>query len=239
MSFNGRGYFAELFLKGRWYTLYQEGKQRSQAFDERLLSVLKGRTILPLVPNVIYWHWREKPLQFPDCLTPEFRERMRQISPITTHRLRELVGVRRNQLALLNNGHITQRLEEWAINGAIHRIVYGYPLLDRRILDFCLSIPASQFFKKGWKRYLYRNAMTGILPTRVQWKKFKHEPAVEARHKANVKNNLAQWLESAENEGNCIDFSCVRQQLSSQKDDDFRQKAQIGKLLALEIICTK
>ncbi len=169
-AFNGRGYFAELFVKGYWHTLYQEGKQRSQAFDEYLFNVLINRIISPLLPNVIYWHWWKNLSRFPNCLIPEFRERMQQISPITKQRIRELPSVRCNQLLLLHNGHITRRLEDWAINGAMHRVVYGYPLLDRRILDFCLSIPPSQFFKKGWKRFLYRNAMTGILPVQVQWK---------------------------------------------------------------------
>ena len=85
------------------------------------------------------------------------------------------------QIALLNLGHISYRLESWAAHGASLGMAYAFPLLDRRIVEFALSIPDYFYFKNGWKRYLYRTAMQGILPDEVRWHKVKEDPAMIAQ----------------------------------------------------------
>lgn len=46
------------------------------------------------------------------------------------------------------------------------------PTKDKRIVEFCLSLPSSEFVHKGEERYLIRSAMKGILPEeiRTNWK---------------------------------------------------------------------
>nr|WP_306813078.1 asparagine synthase-related protein [Paenibacillus soyae] len=39
---------------------------------------------------------------------------------------------------------------------------------DRRIVEFCLSIPSDQYVRHGNERYLLRRAMTGILPDSIR-----------------------------------------------------------------------
>ena len=48
-----------------------------------------------------------------------------------------------------------------------------YPFYDKRLIEFCLSVPADQKLKDGWTRSLLRRAMTGILPKEVQWRNHK------------------------------------------------------------------
>ena len=45
-----------------------------------------------------------------------------------------------------------------------------YPFFDRRLIDFCLSVPDTEKFADGWPRLLFRRAMEGILPPEVQWR---------------------------------------------------------------------
>jgi len=78
-------------------------------------------------------------------------------------------GVRRTQLRLLDKGHLTARIESWAASGARNNLVYGYPLLERHLMEFVLGLSSEQFINGGRSRNLMRNALIGILPPKVQW----------------------------------------------------------------------
>ena len=45
-----------------------------------------------------------------------------------------------------------------------------FPFFDRRLLEFCLAVPADQKFRDGWPRFLFRRAMEDILPPDLQWR---------------------------------------------------------------------
>lgn len=45
-----------------------------------------------------------------------------------------------------------------------------YPFWDRRLLEFCLSVPPDQKISRGWTRLIMRRAMEGILPPQIQWR---------------------------------------------------------------------
>lgn len=47
-------------------------------------------------------------------------------------------------------------------------IAYRDPTRDKRIIEFCLSLPVEQFFRDGKDRYLIRRAMKGILPDKIR-----------------------------------------------------------------------
>jgi asparagine synthase (glutamine-hydrolysing) len=45
-----------------------------------------------------------------------------------------------------------------------------FPFWDKRLIEFCLSLPPEQKIKKGWTRMVMRRAMAGILPPEIQWR---------------------------------------------------------------------
>jgi asparagine synthase (glutamine-hydrolysing) len=45
-----------------------------------------------------------------------------------------------------------------------------YPFFDRRLMEFCLAIPAKQKLRNGWTRSVMRRAIAGIVPAEVQWR---------------------------------------------------------------------
>jgi asparagine synthase (glutamine-hydrolysing) len=45
-----------------------------------------------------------------------------------------------------------------------------YPFWDKRLLEFCLSLPSKEKLDGGWSRLILRRAMEGILPPAVQWR---------------------------------------------------------------------
>lgn len=43
-----------------------------------------------------------------------------------------------------------------------------YPFFDRRLIDFCLSVPDNEKLADGWPRLVFRRAMKGILPEEIR-----------------------------------------------------------------------
>lgn len=44
------------------------------------------------------------------------------------------------------------------------------PFMDLRVINFCLSLPASQLQFDGWPKMILRRAMAGLLPDSVRWR---------------------------------------------------------------------
>jgi asparagine synthase (glutamine-hydrolysing) len=193
ITFNGRGYFAELFLKGRWTTLCRELMLRGKLHGLGLKGQFLQKVVVPILPDSflpLLSSLMGEEVQIPGqsvYLNPQFSQRIQAFVkslPKLPMIRRERAGVRQNQLMLLEDGHLTERIESWALSGALNGFVYSYPLLDRRIVEFALGIPVDWFFKNGWKRYLFRAATTDILPDNVRWNKTKLEVASFAQLKA-------------------------------------------------------
>jgi asparagine synthase (glutamine-hydrolysing) len=182
-AFNGRGYFAELLLQGRWVTLARELRNKSSLHDVPVHRLLRSRVLLPLVPDALLARLRPdlpdapRRLPLPDCLGAEFAASLRSVPPLRGRHLRERVGVRANQIALYHHCHLSERSESWAEHGARHGVEYRYPLLDQRIVEFALGVPPHLYQKDGWKRSLFRHAVQSLLPRETVWKPMKSDPA--------------------------------------------------------------
>ena len=80
------------------------------------------------------------------------------------------IGQNANQIDLLSHGHLLTRIESWASGGIRNKIDYRYPLLDKRIIEFALGIPEELFFKYGENRYIFKKALSNILPEKLCWR---------------------------------------------------------------------
>lgn len=65
----------------------------------------------------------------------------------------------------IDMGYHQERMESWDALGKKFGIRYSYPYLDKRIVEFALSIPSSLYFKNEQSRYLYRLAVHDYLPS--------------------------------------------------------------------------
>jgi asparagine synthase (glutamine-hydrolysing) len=184
---NGTGYFADLARRGRWLTVQRELRHRASIHHGgSLLGAWKRRVVTPLLPDsalhAIGWMERPSAGGFPQELRPEVVQLLSDVEPLApSPGKRERPGVRRMQLERLTGGALQYRMEAWAAHGTGLGLTYVFPLLDRRILEFALSIPDRLYFQHGWKRWLYRTAMEGILPDAVRWNPDKYDDAAVAQ----------------------------------------------------------
>ena len=170
VSFNGRGYYTHLLLRGRWRRLAAECRT-----GEKDWMRVMARCFLELVDPRLFRYlatkgrrgWRSS---FPDgywLISPAFAQRVRPLPD--ARNFREL-GVAHYQRRLWRHGSFITGMEHNAVNGRLHGIEYRYPLLDRRLLEFALSLPPEQFRHGRHDRWVMRRAFRSVLPPEVCWR---------------------------------------------------------------------
>ena len=87
----------------------------------------------------------------------------------------------RSMIKLLNFGYLPNRMDSWSLFGEKFGIEYKYPLLDKELLEFWLSIPTEYTYQTMNSRYLYREALKGILPEKIRTRKNKDEDVLEKK----------------------------------------------------------
>ena len=172
VSFNGRGFCAQLLLGGRWLRLAAECRARGWGLRQVLGETASSlpRRWLRLLRRLHRRDGQYFPHPHP-FTAPAFNRRHLQWPP---PRL-QAVGVRRNQLLLLRNGHLSRNTERLAAAGARCGIEYRYPLLDRRLLEFALGLPPEQFRRGKHGRWLMRHAAQSLLPSDCCWRLVKDD----------------------------------------------------------------
>lgn len=197
-SYGWRGVLAEALVTGNWYYLAAELRalgSAGAAWGALSPFLLGGRTLAlvhrlagraPPPPGVAHLA--------ASLLRPEH---------VAGHSLVQTAmppDARRIRVSLLRGHGLTRRMEQWALLGARHGIGVGFPLLDRRVVEFALSLPSRLFVRDGWSRRLFRDAMDGILPEALRWKTGKEDLVVEdplyvAAQRALLTERLEGWRE--------------------------------------------
>jgi asparagine synthase (glutamine-hydrolysing) len=163
-SYNGRGLAADLFAHGRWFAMWESFGPGSFLYKLRRVGGAIRDSVIDRLPSQ-----RERSGGFASA---ELRQRARAIAlpPVRG------TSVKQRMCDMFEDGSITARLEAWAASGARMGIEYRYPLLDRRVLDFCYAIPPTVFVRHGVTRWLMRTAMADLLPRDILERTSKSEP---------------------------------------------------------------
>lgn len=171
ISFNGYGLLTELMLKGHWVQLFRE----INASGHRRHRLVRQMLIRPVIPKFIftfYKKWRRgknSPWYNFSILRPEFAaqyrvmERAEAVSegfdaaPSYDSKTSRIYDLRSNS-----------ELADWHAKVRAHfNIDHRTPAVDRRVVEFCLGIPLSQYLRDGQNRWLIRRAMKERLPESV------------------------------------------------------------------------
>lgn len=183
ITFFGYGYLASLFVRLRWSKLLSEAHQMSVNYHRPLRDNLH-REIIPVITPEFYNRWRHKGdtlhllslLSFYKLSLEDITPSERIVMNDLFSTIRYYSDVRQTQLSFLNWRFIDYRLENWGIYGGPYAIEHRYPLLDQRLVEFALALPDEMYFQQGWRRYLFRLSMEGILPEEIRWRIKKPAP---------------------------------------------------------------
>lgn len=102
-----------------------------------------------------------------------------------------------NLLAGKYSWHLRARLENSNVYAKGFQLEYRYPMLDIRLLEFCLNVPSYLKRKNGWGRYLARQGLQNLIPPALQWRQDKAgSPVPAALHRIKEQGQLVESLET-------------------------------------------
>lgn len=209
------GVLAEALLTGRWAYLAAELRHKGSA--RAALGALAGELLSPGQRQTLrVLLKRERPTSSAPCLLSGLL-RAGRADAWLHDRLPPPRQARHRRLELIRGPFLAQRAEYWALLGARHGVAVSFPLLDRQVVEFALSLPSLLFLREGWPRRLFRDAMVGVLPPEVCWKRSKRDvtPGVFmhiAGQRRLLLDRLAVWRRSSHITG-LFDLDAVEKRL--------------------------
>lgn len=185
----GLGRLVELAMAGRWLALWKECKgvaagysgSRALLFRRALPAnqkIARLRALLRRLPIRPVGRGNDSAAMPPTILAPqldaEFDMATRRYAQATV-----AVGSRASDharhLAALSGAQQAMAFEVLDRITAAHGIEGRYPFWDKRLVEFSLSLPPIARLESGWTRMILRQAMKGILPERIRWRRDKHD----------------------------------------------------------------
>jgi asparagine synthase (glutamine-hydrolysing) len=177
---HGLGHLTDLARAGRWFRFWNEAKALSTRYPAGypLRSVVRQFGIRALLPGPAIRAWK--------ALRPESAH-AEDVQPVISRPFAEQLGVghllrgrrnnpttssgqRRSHQEGLTSPLIPYTLELADSSSAAFGLEARYPFFDRRLIEFCLSLPGEQKLHEGWTRMVMRRGMADILPPAVQWR---------------------------------------------------------------------
>jgi len=222
-SYNGAGLYFDLLRTGRWRTLWRELPARAAGDGVSLPRALYGRLLAPLIPLPLRQlcrrlRGRENANAATQGKAHYFTADLRRLA--LAHKLPPPLA--RNdaeeRVRMFTDDHIPGRLVFTALAAARSGLAVSFPLLDRRVVDFALSLPLDHFLADGHARQPFRRAMRGILPEEIRQWRHKVTPMVDRYLTlAAAKAELAAMLEQVAAEpgpAGLFDFGQIRRHLA-------------------------
>jgi len=165
VSFDGQHHLARLFRQGRWWQLatLARGLMRDGGGWRMAASAALGPYLPPLLRRLRHRH--QPGVCDYTALSPAFAASMdmdrltatrksRALSPkFSDSRTARLFAMRLADPGVYHHATLAE-----------HGIDVRDPTADRRLLDFCLTIPEVFFMQGGRRASLFRDAMAGLLP---------------------------------------------------------------------------
>jgi asparagine synthase (glutamine-hydrolysing) len=151
-------------------------------------GVLRDCVVMPLFVEPVTRRWgRQRPgrrFTSQALIAPEFARRAglaERHAGMRGHRFDLMRSSREDHLRRLSGGLLRVVLEVLDRVASTFSIEPRYPFCDKRLVEYCLALPADQKLRRGWTRYILRDALSGILPEKVQWRSDKGDLSTNFR----------------------------------------------------------
>ena len=171
---HGMGYVHDLARQWRWRALGREARQLSRAFRQPTWRILRS-VAGAVAPSPVRRSWRRlkrsgwfgpAPIRADFARRIGLEERLRAAEPEGSRAIAD--GARRQHWRALTSPGLAAILETLAARAEAAGVELRDPFLDRRLMEFCLALPASQKIQQGQTRVVARRALGTLLPPEVR-----------------------------------------------------------------------
>jgi asparagine synthase (glutamine-hydrolysing) len=192
---NGVPYLRELASRGRWISLLRHAHALAQNYDLSLRRIIWHEGIKAAAPRWTSSVWRtvrphagrpphEHAAFYPVPIRDEYARRIDLADRSSQHRRSADMEPDRNPSRRKTQRFVARSLHCRAMaNGmyafsmevndrvaALFGVEERYPFFDKRLVEFCVALPARQKLLGGWPRSILRRGLGGMLPPQVQWR---------------------------------------------------------------------
>lgn len=231
----GKGYHTELALRGKWLqlatTLYAQGK-----IEQKSVKMLFAQQVIkPLVPSslLILARLRRRNLSIQDnCpLHPHLSVISKLNARFTSSQFGGAYEKQPHNVLQNEIGNL-KRVRDmfYDINGRSIAAI-SYPYLDRRVIDFSLSLPSNLKVNHGWRRYLLRASSKKILPQEISWRTTKQPFSPDYPKRLMAAQNSARHIIQSVDLNNpireFIDFDKISRHLVLLEDNRYNSHSDI------------
>jgi asparagine synthase (glutamine-hydrolysing) len=183
-SFSGQQvYLADVLLQRGFLSLLSEACKMRMNRTGSLRGMAK-EVLYPLIPDAVYDRFVNLPFYSDrdSLINPAFAKELKAARKKRDRwHQRDVKAFQRQRLM---SGLLPHNFEYLVELSELHGFNYLFPVYDKRVIEFILSVPTEQLCRHGWRRFLFRNAMEGILPPTIQWNRSKHEAAISKGHQS-------------------------------------------------------
>lgn len=206
-SYNGANLYATLLRQGQLRHLIRELPARARSDGVPVHKAILHRLVLPLMPSLLSRIRHNPGVLHRTQGTARYLGRA-IVDQVLQRRLPAILqtNTHAERLLAFADHHIPSRCAFYAMLAARHGLAVSFPLLDRRVVDFVLSLPAFMFLADGQSRQPFRRAMRGVLPEKVRLAKYKVGVFDELFIRyASIKPQLLALLASLRTEASVVD----------------------------------
>ncbi|WP_299486437.1 lasso peptide isopeptide bond-forming cyclase [Acaryochloris sp. IP29b_bin.137] len=205
---HGIGYLRTLAKRGRWLKLFRETRGFCKSYHHHFPTVygtyirkfgleplLKKTRVLKVVRKLQTWtaQWQlsshasvssaSEPWIIP--LNKDFTEQLsihQRYQLLRRQRFGNQPSQRHGHIADVTSGLVSATLEALDRTAANDQLELRYPFWDKRLVEFCVSLPEEQKMQQSWTRMIIRRGMQGVLPTKIQWRRGKGNLGIAFDH---------------------------------------------------------
>lgn len=199
LTMRGRNDLTDLFASFQWKEVVKQLKMQSLP-NESLQSLRLAKrfarvgvhSVLPKAMRFkkAYQSHAERFATKRDLFSEPYRNQLTQNKNYLE--MIALSSIHEKQRHQLKSGYHQERIESWKIMGDAHGVEYCYPFLDKEVIEFALKLPESFYFKYGKPRYLYTQAIQGMMSDKAyselsggkQPESYRVNQMLEASHQA-------------------------------------------------------
>lgn len=109
----------------------------------------------------------------PTLISPDFAARIGLDDLRRAQKSPAILTERQDHFQTVSGGLQPLALEVLDHASAAFGLELRFPFWDRRVIEYCLSLPPEQKLSGGWTRLILRRAMQDVLPPSIQWRRDK------------------------------------------------------------------
>ncbi|MEL7669268.1 lasso peptide isopeptide bond-forming cyclase [Methanobacterium sp.] len=171
--YTGKNYFLELAVTFQWYKLIKEIRASSKLMGSSVYKKVIHDVIYPLIPSNLKKRLKKFFYSY-SYLNKDFMMELKINEKINEYpnnfqKFTKVNTAKKYHYLSLSGDSAQKHFETLDLMSESFSLDLRYPYYDKRLIEFCYSIPTEMKFKV-WNRFIQRVAMEGILPSEVQWR---------------------------------------------------------------------